>query len=343
MADAGHDVHLLVADGLGPQRINEVQVHDVGKPRNTLYRLLITNLALLRKCLKLKADVCHFHDPELIIVGFLLTFFGKRVVYDVHEDFPVQVMAKEYMPVLLRKFISKGFVFLEWLTIWRFSCIITSTDFIENKFKKRGYDAIAIKNYPKLDDIEFRPVDWSSKENALCYIGSLRKVRGVDTLVDCLGQIDEVSLYLAGSFDEQGLREELEQKEAWGRVDYLGFIDRKGINEVLHKSKVGMVTLMPLPNYLDSLPIKMFEYMAAGIPVVTSDFPFWKQIIDESQCGLYVDPSSTEAISNAIQTLLDDSDKAYQMGQNGLEAVKKVYNWEIQEKKLIQSYQKLMQ
>lgn len=342
LARHGYDVHMIVADDLGPERLNQVEIHDLGKPRNALFRLLVTDFKLFRKCLKLKAVICHFHDPELVIVGFMLSLFGKKVIYDVHEDFPVQVMAKEYIPIIVRRFISKGFSFLEWLTIRRFKLIVASTDFIEKKYKCRGYNAIAIKNYPKLDDIEFQPTDWDKKENALCYIGSLRSVRGVDTLVECLSEIDHATLYMAGGFDEQGLREEVEQMEAWNRVDYLGFIDRQGINEVLLKSKVGMVTLKPLPNYLDSLPIKMFEYMAAGIPVIASDFPFWEQIIDESQCGICVDPNSKSEIVNATKTLLEDSDKAYQMGQKGLKAVREIYNWEIQEKILIKSYKKLM-
>ena len=71
-------------------------------------------------------------------------------------------------------------------------------------------------------------------------------------------------------------------------------------------SLVGMVTLFPESNYIVSLPNKMFEYMAIGLPVIASNFPLWREIIEDNNCGICVDPLDSKAIRNAIQYLIDN-------------------------------------
>ena len=107
-------------------------------------------------------------------------------------------------------------------------------------------------------------------------------------------------------------------------------------------SKIGMVTLYPIINYLEALPVKMFEYMSAGIPVISSNFPLWKEIIEGNNCGLTVDPKDPKQISSAIEKLLSDEKQAEEMGKNGRKAVEEVYNWGIEEKKLLNTYEEIL-
>jgi len=74
-------------------------------------------------------------------------------------------------------------------------------------------------------------------------------------------------------------------------------------------------------NYINSLPIKMFEYMSAGIPIIISNFPLWKSIIDENQCCICVDPMNPEEISKAIKYIIGNLDVSQKMGENGRRAV----------------------
>ena len=110
----------------------------------------------------------------------------------------------------------------------------------------------------------------------------------------------------------------------------------------MSRSVAGLVTLHPVINYLDALPIKMFEYMAAGIPVIASDFPLWREIVVGNQCGLCVDPMDPAAIARAIDHLAQHPDEACQMGENGRRAVLEKFNWAVEEKKLIQLYEDLL-
>ena len=102
-----------------------------------------------------------------------------------------------------------------------------------------------------------------------------------------------------------------------------------------------MVTLAPLPNYLESYPTKLFEYMASGVPVVASDFPLWRQIVEDAGCGLLVDPESPEEIAEAIDWLMDHPEEAAQMGANGKVAARQTFNWPSEAEKLLALYKRL--
>lgn len=129
---------------------------------------------------------------------------------------------------------------------------------------------------------------------------------------------------------------------SWAVVNELGFVDRKGVRDVLGRSFAGLVTLHPVPNYLDALPVKMFEYMAAGIPVIASDFPLWREIIESSQCGVCVNPMKPEEIAQAVDRLVNNPAEARQLGENGRRAVLDRYNWAVEEKKLFQLYEYIL-
>ena len=127
-------------------------------------------------------------------------------------------------------------------------------------------------------------------------------------------------------------------KPGWQRVQEHGFLNRKGVLDILTRSKIGIVTLLPSPNYIDAYPVKMFEYMAAGLAVVASDFPLWREIVTSAECGINVDPGDPSAIHRAIETLLKDDEQCRKFGENGQRAVIEKYNWEQEGNKLVQFY-----
>ena len=137
------------------------------------------------------------------------------------------------------------------------------------------------------------------------------------------------------------LRNELITLKGWELVDEIGFVGRKEISEILGKTRIGMVTLLPTRAYVDSLPIKMFEYMAAGIPVIASNFPIWMEIIEKHMCGICVDPSNPQAIAEAVQYLMLHPEEAQSMGENGRKASLECYNWQIEAQKLTEFYRML--
>jgi glycosyltransferase involved in cell wall biosynthesis len=107
-------------------------------------------------------------------------------------------------------------------------------------------------------------------------------------------------------------------------------------------SKAGIVTFHPLPNHIDAQPNKMFEYMSAGLPIITSNFPLWKEIVEGNSCGICVNPLDPEEIGKAIEYIISHSNEAEKMGQNGKKAVLEKYNWQVEEKKLFEVYEELL-
>ena len=149
-------------------------------------------------------------------------------------------------------------------------------------------------------------------------------------------------LNLCGGFSEAGLEQAVKAMPGWQRVKEHGFVDRMGVRDILSRSVAGLVTFHPMPNHVDAQPNKMFEYMSAGIPVIASDFPLWREIIGGNGCGLLVDPLNPAAIAQAIDYLVTHPIEAQRMGANGRKAVNERYNWAIEEKKLLAFYEQTL-
>ena len=169
-------------------------------------------------------------------------------------------------------------------------------------------------------------------------MGGISKKRGIEEIISALSYTKKIRLNLAGTFNDNAFEKQIKKLPQWERVNELGFLNRKHINEVLSNSIAGLVTLYPTLNYIDALPVKMFEYMNAGIPVIASNFPLWSEIVEGNNCGICVDPKNSRAIGDAIQYLIDNPLEAEQMGKNGLQAVRQKYNWTKEEKKLLKIY-----
>jgi glycosyltransferase involved in cell wall biosynthesis len=162
-------------------------------------------------------------------------------------------------------------------------------------------------------------------------------------MIAAIGKLscEDAVLRLAGAFRPQTLQAEVETLAGWNRVDFLGWADRKQVAELLGNVRAGLVVLHPTKRYPDAYPVKMFEHMATGLPVIASDFPLWREIVDGAGCGLLVDPLDPEAIAETMQWVLDHPAEAEAMGRRGRQAVAEKYNWEREAKKLIRLYQRL--
>ena len=124
-------------------------------------------------------------------------------------------------------------------------------------------------------------------------------------------------------------------------TEYIGKISRDEVNGLYGRARCGFVLYQPAANHFEAQPIKMFEYMAAGLPFVASDFPLWKKIVDEEGCGICVEPTDVAAVSRACSSLLDNPSLAQEMGQKGRQLVMEKYNWTVEEHKLLDLYKNL--
>ena len=344
---AGFDVELVInATNSDIKKANNlgINIHSINASSSSRFVRLITgSFKCWRLTKEINARIYHFHDVELIPLAILLKLSGAEVIYDVHEDVPVDIMSKEWIPKWLRKAISKSVALLEGVAVKLFFTPVCATPYINDRFLKYSSKSTCVCNYPIIDEFLISNNDQYEKESRVTYVGGLNSIRGIKELIDAidLSQSD-VRLTLAGLFQESDLESDLRSKSGWSRTDYKGWLDRDGIRDILCSSSAGIVTLHPISNYIDALPVKMFEYMAAGLPVIASNFPMWKEIVEGSSCGVCVDPLDSEAISSAIDFIIGNPEASIKMGENGRRAVIERFNWKIEEKKLVDLYKNIL-
>jgi glycosyltransferase involved in cell wall biosynthesis len=342
LASAGHQVTLVVADGLGDEEKDGVRILDVGKPRNRLERMTGATRRVMARAQAIGADIYHLHDPELLPVGLALKWKGSRVIFDAHEDAPRQILSKFYLHPIVRYSISWPLGVLERYSCRRFDKVIAATPAICEKFVELGIPSININNFPLLGELETE-APWDHKQKEVCYIGGITSIRGIRQVVAAMAIAKSgVRLNLGGPFPEKEVRSDVEQSSGWSAVNELGFVSRPEMRDVLARSLAGIVTFLPEPNHIAAQPNKMFEYMSAGIPVIASNFPLWREIVEGNECGLCVDPLDPSAIAAAIDHLVDDPDRARRMGENGRRAVQERFNWSVEERSLLRLYEELL-
>jgi glycosyltransferase involved in cell wall biosynthesis len=338
LAAHGYDVSLVVADGKGDARIDGVAITDVGRLRGRLNRIFKTTRRVFDKAVALDADIYHLHDPELIPAGLKLKRQGKTVIFDSHEDVPRQLQGKPYLDPVSRRVLPALFSAYERFACSRFDGIIAATPFIRDLFAKINPATVDINNFPILDEFD-GAMPWAMKRDQVCYVGAISGIRGIRQMVEASTLLRSgARLNLAGQFLDPAVEAQVKAHPGWHRVADLGFLDRAGVRELLSHSVAGLVTLLPVPSHIDSLPTKMFEYMSSGIPVIASNFPLWREIIEGNRCGICVDPLDPKAIATAIDYLVCHPDIAKSMGERGRKAVLEKYNWGVEATRLTDFY-----
>lgn len=339
-----YKVSLVVADGKGDEIKSNVFIYDVGlKSYSRISRMQKTAKKIFQKAKDLNSDIYHIHDPELIPFGLRLKKLGKKVIFDSHEDVPKDILSKNWIPFLLRRSISYAYSLYEQYACSKFDYIVAATPSIRDKFLKINKNSIDINNYPILGEL-YNDISWNDKENSVYYVGGISRIRGIVEIVKAMKYAD-TKLNLVGLFDSNDLKNEIVVLAKSicneNKINLFGFLDRKGVSDIINKSKIGLVTFYPITAHLEALPMKMFEYMSVGIPVIASNFPLWRDIVEKSGCGICVNPLKPKDIAKAINFILQNPQIAEQMGINGRKIVVEKYNWAIEEEKLFNIYEEL--
>jgi glycosyltransferase involved in cell wall biosynthesis len=342
LAGAGHDVSLVVTNDRD-EIADGIRILGLPRVSGRFSRMTLGAVRALKRALKENARIYHLHDPELLPIGILLKLCGKCVVYDAHEDFPRQVLTHHWIPRPMRPPVAAAVGLLIRAAARIFDGVIAATPSIEKSFRK--VNTVTVQNFP--DPSEFLPSSSSPYQERpphIAYLGVLAPVRGVHEMTRAMALLPEslrARLVCAGSFSPDELEGEMHQVPGWDRVEFVGWKNREEIARLLSQSRAGIVVLHPTPAYLEAWAIKMFEYMAAGIPVVASDFPLWRSIVEDAGCGLLVDPQQPQAIADAIRWILEHPREAEAMGIRGREAVMRRYNWSLEAQRLLDFYSKM--
>ncbi len=345
-AALAEDVCLVVADGLGESRKpNQPAVFDLGKlPAGRFKRAMVGNFRAFMFFRRNRPQLVHFHDPELIPLGLLLRMRGSQVIYDVHEDVPRQTMNKYWIPVIFRWPVARVIAAMEWLAGKTFNGIVPATPTIAARFPMGK--TVLVQNFPIQSELVLADrLPYAERSQKFAYVGGISDIRGGKEMVQALEHMDdlpEVRLEMAGDISPEWFAAELYKLTGWTKVSHRGNLGRQDVARLLGSARAGLVLFLPLPNHVDAQPNKMFEYMSAGLPIIASDFPLWRQIVAGTGCGLLVNPLDPSAIARSLCWVLDHPVEAEAMGRNGQEAVHKIYNWEREATQLVGLYKKLL-
>lgn len=333
----------LIINGKNDEISDGVNIVSLPEKNNRLYRMIKKRNIALQKAIEINADVYHFHDPELIPIGRKLKNMGKKVIYDVHEDVPKQVLTKEWLKCnFVRKIISKLFNIYEKKSAKHFDAIICVSDDIAENFRQKGINnTVILRNFPVLSDIQQIPKKENVKEKStVIYAGGLTKIRGIKEIVKSMELLNgTVELWLLGTWENEEYKNECMKCGGWKYTKYFGSIPQKQVYGYMKSADIGIVNFLPMENHIKALPNKPFEYMACRLPMIMSNFDFWKEFFNG--CFMPVNPEDTNEIAENIKNLLKDKIIMDEMGKRGMKMVLDNYSWESESKELLNLYSNL--
>ena len=319
-----------------------LQLVGLGKRNSNLKDRLSHLLQLAIVAFKSKYRVIQFHDPDLLLIAPILKLLGKRVVYDVHDDYEANILVRTNEKPLFGWLVSKLWWFFERNISKVFDGIVVADRHLAAKFE--GLNPVILGNFPRL---YFTAVADTSTETTfnIIYVGGVDRRRGIDKLLDALELLpyDDIRFHVVGECRDKMLLERLKSNP---RVVCLGRVAWTDLHKYYTRAHVGIAFYQPIPSFLyypGENSVKIIEYMAAGIPVICSDFPGLKTFVEDAGYGLTVQPDNPPAISEKIKFLYEHSDARKQMGQNGRRAFETEYNWEKHEGKLIALYMRILE
>lgn len=331
----------LIAPNVSDYEKDGVRVYGVALPTSRLKRMFSLD-KVYEKAKEVNADVYHFHDPELAPIGIRIkNQLGKKIIFDSHEDVPMQILTKEWVPKMLRKPLSSIYAFYEKRKLRQYDALVTVTPTITERLKQINSNTYQVTNFPEYKELSDNR-EWGNK---ICFTGGVAEKYMHHIILDAIQDLD-LKYVLAGPCNPESYMSILQSKKGWKNVDYRGVIKREECAHLMQKCTVGMAVLDYLPNvgYRKGTlgVLKIFEYMQAGIPIIATDFELWKEIIEGNGCGICVNPFDTRAIRDAIVYLLGNPDKAKEMGDKGKKIVKEQYSWDSQERELFCMYDNIL-
>jgi glycosyltransferase involved in cell wall biosynthesis len=333
LSQAGYEVFLVVPH---TQSIEKEGVHVIALPTTTsrLKKLFITAWQGFFAILKLKVSIVQIHDPELIRFAPLFWLFRKKVIFDSHEYVSKQIESKPLGPLFIRKIIGFAYMCMEqFYILFCARVIVTESGQLLSKTK-----LAVVKNYPILSLPQIKISEQKGEITRFIYCGGLTEIRGIFECIEAIGEIDNATLTLIGAWDFEAYRQKCMSSNGWKKVTEVGHLPASEVYRYYVNSHVGLAILYPEKNYLDSTPVKVFEYLACGLPVIMSNFTYWKKTFVEG-CS-FVNPFNQDELVATMKQLQSKSLRI-EMGQKGNIWVKENCSWENEARTLVQLYNEI--
>ncbi len=342
LVNAGYQVS-LIAPINNPEIKKGVNIIPVKLPKHRLKRMLTVTTKMYRLAKRQNAAIYHFHDPELMFCAVLLRLSGRKVIFDIHENIRISLVSKDWLPKWLGKLLGAVYFVFERVALLFYHHLILAEESYMKYYPKKK--STVVLNYPLLVDIKVDSKDYS-QHLQFVYSGVVHALRGVWEMLEIVKRLKNngfnIVLDLVGEVRPQGLNSQIKdfinKNSLESNINIVGKVDFSEVSLYLAKAHIGFSLLKPIPNYKESLPTKIFEYMQHGLPVITNNFNLYREYVEDTETGICVNIDNIEEMTNKIESLLKNRGRLKTMSVNGTEVIKGKYNWKSQEMNLLNVY-----
>lgn len=344
LVEAGFDIGIVAHDA--PEGTQDgVTFLSLGTADNRIDRWKnIQNVARLAK--RAEADIYHIHDPELLPVGvYLSRTIDSSVIYDVHEDFSHQVTDRDWIPWWAGYPLATIVPLIERTAARELDAVVTVSEWWGEPFEGVADTIEIIHNFPRTDTIRSVSGDINTAADCtLCYVGGLSDVRGIHQMLRLVEYLDnnevDVELFIIGPWrpdsDPKSAKQFVNTHSLDDLVTFTGYLQYEQMFRYLKSADVGLA-LLDTTHYKGGIPTKFFEYLYAGLPIITTPVDAVSQFIPPEY--RYVVPEqdtagAAEAVRRAVAKEYDEAEMR--------QVVEEKYNWKSESEKLVQLYEKLL-
>ena len=348
---AGYQISLIAKHPTSTV-VDGIEIIGLRDMQSRIRRMIILPIQAFSIAIREKALLYHLHDPELIFVGLLLKILTRSVViYDAHEDFPSTVFARDWIPDWLKPILSKLVNSFELTISSKFDAIITADPAVAQRFSEVHQEVTILYNVPPRKLVTTPPKAMRERTRSLVHIGSVSRSRGIWFLLEVIGELFRMEIDFQLDF--------YVNNTSWGMMmDFADQIANEGLSSYVNINKalpypellqelrhfrVGLIPFLDMEKYHKNIATKMFDYMASGLAIVASDLPPQRAVIETAGCGKLIEPEDPAAFACAIRDLLAAPERAFEMGERGWSVIQSQYCWEVEEEKLINLYDSLLQ
>jgi len=330
---------------------NGVMIYEYRNSKRKWGRIVnIIKLALMS--MSLNGHVYHCNEIDSWLVGVILKYIKRtKVVFDVHEH---------YLSLLKEKMVNKFYgnlvvslfrLYINILSERSDGIVLAKKSLIDHFIhcKNKVYVARNFALLAQINDIAKKKCEPRKKELCCIHVGLISKKRGWPNMVKAFERLKKhkVKLEVVGEFTD-GTKEEftnyIESKGLREKISYVKWVEFSSLLRKLAVSDIGIIGFQPgVMNHIYAMPHKLFDYMAAGLPVIIPCFSIEiTEIVKSSDCGILANTEKSFEIANSIEYLIDHPRERKRMGINGQKAVLTKYNWEIEFKQILIMYDKLL-
>ncbi|MBD2699626.1 glycosyltransferase [Spirosoma sp. BT702] len=323
-------------------------IHFIRLPyyRRVIWRILITCPLILLRCLPLRPKLVHIYVPEFVPFAYAFRLLGAQIIYEVQENLHKKMHLKT---INKGRFLQKAFLWFDHLARQNFYLIFTEHGYLST-YSQLAKPHVVIYNFPLLSFLEpfRRPYGPNPTHPSFFYIGWLSFERAIDTLIKGAALLKvshpNVAVHLFGQciFTAELLEAIPDYAAVRDSIHFYGYTDQRLAFPKSAGATAGLALLKPVGDYPESYPTKLFEYMALGLPVVTSDFPLYQDVVERHRCGFCISPYEPQQLADALTYLIEHPDEAQNMGERGQRAVEEHYNWRTEAEKLLLFYKRIL-